>query len=117
MKTFEMVAQADKDGKTYKINSIHYNKEKGFHDSDGNEWEARAYSSIKGQLNAFIHEEGWEILRIINGVEYFDIIIMGNHIPGHRDEYDCFCGNCKKELNHKDHFPFCPYCRTGIFWD
>jgi hypothetical protein len=61
MKTYEMVALADKDGKTYQSGEMYYQKDKGFHDEFGREWEASAYNCENG-LSRFIHEDEWELV-------------------------------------------------------
>lgn len=58
MKTYEMVAQADQDGLTYRTDDMYYNKDKGFHDYQGDEWDVLAWDMTDG-LNRFIHADGW----------------------------------------------------------
>lgn len=59
MNTYEMVAQADKDGLTYRTDDMYYTKGQGFHDSEGKEWEVTAWD-FKNGLSRFIHVDGWK---------------------------------------------------------
>ena len=66
MKTYEMVALAESDGKTYKCDDMYYNRIKGFHDKYFEPWSAGAYSDYydnegRTKLHAFIMEDKWEI--------------------------------------------------------
>lgn len=58
MTTYEMVALADEDGKTYQIGDMYYQKDMGFHDKDNCEWNAGAFH-FRGGLNGFIHLSNW----------------------------------------------------------
>lgn len=62
MTTYEMVALADKNRKTYVNGKLRYNKEKGFHDERGNT-STLEYEYEVDQLNAFIHDFDWEELK------------------------------------------------------
>lgn len=59
MKTYEMVAIADKNKKTYITGSMRYNFRLGFHDENGDDWDAKAWSG-KGGLSDFIHNDEWK---------------------------------------------------------
>ena len=66
MKTYEMVALAESDGKTYKAMEMYYNKKNGFTDKDGKNWPLCSYADFndnKGKFgfHAFIMEDRWEI--------------------------------------------------------
>lgn len=61
MKTHEMVALAEKDGKTYKSRDMFYNKEQGFHNKDNDEWPVSAWN-IKNGLKRFVLNDGWEVV-------------------------------------------------------
>lgn len=60
MKTYEMVALAKENGRTYRTSDMYYNTMQGFHDSDGAPWGAEAYSYDANGLNDFIEEDKWE---------------------------------------------------------
>lgn len=62
MKTYEMVALADKNGKTYQTGDMLYNFSKGFHDDDGEEWGANAF--LHRGLQYFIHMDEWKEVNI-----------------------------------------------------
>lgn len=62
MKTYEMIVLADVDGKVYKTQDMHYQKDEGFYGvwKDGHrEWKSSAFNSTNG-LNTFIHFDGWK---------------------------------------------------------
>jgi hypothetical protein len=67
MNTCEMVLLADKNGKTYKSDELYYHKNKGFHDSDGFEWDYDAFKNFQENgrcgLNAFVHTADWEEIK------------------------------------------------------
>lgn len=69
MKTYEMVAQADKNGLTYRTANMYYTKGKGFHDSEEKEWDVIAWD-LKNGLDRFIHEDGWEPI-----LDFQDILV------------------------------------------
>ncbi len=64
MNTCEMVLLADKNGKTYIANDMYYQRDKGFHEDNGNTWDADAFTNYqengKYELNAFVHIDNWE---------------------------------------------------------
>ena len=64
MNTCEMVLLADKNGKAYMADEMYYHKDKGFHDDNGDEWDADSFQDYvedgKCGLNAFIHITNWE---------------------------------------------------------
>jgi len=66
MKTYEMVALAEKSGRTYKNCAMYYNKGVGFFDAETDrEWDYNSFSSEStGKPNGlyrFIMCDGWEI--------------------------------------------------------
>lgn len=64
MNTCEMVLLADKNGKAYVASDMYYQKDRGFHDNDNNEWDADSFMNYqeddKNGLNAFIHIDNWD---------------------------------------------------------
>ena len=49
MNTVEMVTKVDQNGKTYSSNgngSMRYQRDKGFHQSDGAKWPANAFTKV-----------------------------------------------------------------------
>jgi hypothetical protein len=64
MKTYEMVALADKNSKVYRSCDIMYQRGKGFYDSDGDIWSADSFSEYEEngyrELDAFMHIDDWE---------------------------------------------------------
>ena len=63
MKTYEMVALANSNGKTYKTGDMFYNKREGFRDAPGRPWNVSAYGHEENGLNIFMHEDGWEEIK------------------------------------------------------
>lgn len=63
MKTYEVVAIANYNGKTYRTGDMYYNRENGFHESNGKEWDVMAWQG-RGGLNDFINEEGWKVCEL-----------------------------------------------------
>lgn len=63
MKTYEMVSLADRNGKIYRAQDMHYQREEGFYGIYGKEhkeWKPDAWSHESDGLNRFIHADGWE---------------------------------------------------------
>ena len=60
--TYEMVALADKNGKTYENEDLRYSRERGFHDKSGKS-ATIAYEMETEQLNVFIHDTNWEEMK------------------------------------------------------
>lgn len=70
MLTYEMIAIADKNGKTYekrdKNRNIRYHREKGFYNEKGQECiysYLADYEYEPDTVNHFIHENGWQELK------------------------------------------------------
>ena len=78
MKTYEMVALAKENRKTYQTGDMYYNVMQGFHDSEGEPWEAEAYSYDANGLNDFIEEDKWEEVEVecvVNQSELENILL------------------------------------------
>jgi len=58
--TCNIVLMADANGCTYASCGVRYSKEKGFHDSRGNEWPTKYFES----LDFFVHLDGWEEIKL-----------------------------------------------------
>lgn len=65
MTTYEMVALADKNNKTYKRNDVYYTKSKGFYGEGNYKFEVPVFSLKSGEgLSSFIRSDGWEEVKI-----------------------------------------------------
>ena len=79
MNTYEMVKLADEDGRRYFCADMYYQKGRGFHDYNGDVWTACSYSreideNGRKDLDAFIHEENWELEFKINKGDLIRIV-------------------------------------------
>lgn len=59
MKTYEMVALANKDGRTYQNENIYYHRIEGFFDESCREWSAGNCIEYQGLKN-FVNLDGWK---------------------------------------------------------
>lgn len=69
MHTYEMVALAEQNGKTYQVNDTFYQKDRGFYLDDEEILQSYAFEEVvdeKGrrELHAFIMTDGWEEAKV-----------------------------------------------------
>ena len=66
MTMLDMLNKANADGRTYYYDDMRYNKKYGFHDCNGELWEAKFFGSV----NEIFEGDGWEELNPEEDIDY-----------------------------------------------
>lgn len=80
MKTYEMVALAQEDGKTYQCDDMFYNRKLGFHNRKLDEWKVMAWDHKNGLQDFVLYDKWGEVKREVPFMEAAQAFMDGKNV-------------------------------------